>query len=278
MNNPFEFLGSTTFAQYLPCTSLVHRRDPRSRLVSYFVFFTCVIFVNNFIGLGISFFVIFLFFLIAHIPIKSSLKSIRQALPFLFILALMQIILSKDPNSELLTLNVLGVAFTKQALINASMLVLKFILLILLLNGFAMTISTSQITSALFYLLKPVEKIGFPINDLTMVVQITMRYLPLISQTAEKIAKAQAARGGDWEQSGFNPIRQAKRVLPLIVPLMVNSLKRAEIMALAMESRGFNAAQKRSSFYSLKFDWFDMLFVLISIVVSALIIGTNFLV
>jgi len=119
------------------------------------------------------------------------------------------------------------------------MLVTKFIVLILLINAIVMSLSTSQITTALFYLLKPFEKIGFPVNDLTMVVQVTLRFLPIIAQTAEKTAKAQASRGGDWEQKGFNPIRQAKRVVPLIVPLIVGSLKRAETMALAMESRGF---------------------------------------
>jgi energy-coupling factor transport system permease protein len=115
------------------------------------------------------------------------------------------------------------------------------------------------------------------VNDLLMVVQITMRYLPLIAQTAEKIAKAQAARGGDWEQRGFNPIRQAKRILPLIVPLIVNSLKRAETMALAMESRGFNAGETRSSYYALKFLWMDGAFLLSTTIICALMIFSIYL-
>jgi energy-coupling factor transport system permease protein len=89
---------------------------------------------------------------------------------------------------------------------------------------------------------------------------------------AEKIAKAQAARGGDWEQRGFNPVRQAKRVLPLIVPLMVSSLRRAETMALAMESRGFNAGVKRSSFYELKFSGLDAVFLVTAFAVGAVMI------
>ena len=175
-------------------------------------------------------------------------------------------------------MHILGLTVAIQALINAGMLIVRFVVLIILLNGFAMTLSTSQITAAIFYLLRPLEKIKFPVNDLTMVVQISMRYLPLIAQTAEKTAKAQAARGGDWEQRGFNPIRQAKRVLPLLVPLMVNSLKRAETMALAMESRGFNAAEERSSFYALKFNWKDSVFLICSILLSAGIILLNYFV
>ena len=99
-----------------------------------------------------------------------------------------------------------------------------------------------------------------------------MRFLPLLALSAEKIAKAQAARGGDWEQRGFNPVRQAKRVLPLIVPLMVNSLKRAETMALAMESRGFNAVEKRSSYYALEYTWLDGISLLAALGLSVALI------
>jgi energy-coupling factor transport system permease protein len=113
---------------------------------------------------------------------------------------------------------------------------------------------------------------GFPVNDLTMVVQITMRYIPLVAQLAEKTAKAQAARGADWEKRGFNPIKQAKQVIPLIVPLIINSLKAAETMALAMESRGFNAAHQRSSFHVLRLTREDFALLLISSIFSLLIL------
>jgi len=180
-------------------------------------------------------------------------------------LALLQIALGKKVDSDVIFTTLFGIIITKRAIISAGMLLGRFFLLIILLNGFAMTISTSQISAALFYLLKPLEVIRFPVNDLTMVVQIAMRFLPMLAQSAEKIVKAQASRGGDWDQSGFNPVRQAKRVLPLIVPLIVNSLKQAETMAIAMESRGFNAAEKRSSFYELVFTWMDGLCVLVAI-------------
>lgn len=272
MSSRFEFLGSTAIGQYIPRESFFHRRDPRARLLAYLALFIGITFTRRFTGLGIGLICVSIFFLTAQIPLKPAWKGIKKALPFLVILAIFQILFSLPLESDLILWNIFGFDVTQRAAGSALMLLARFSVLIILLNGFAMTLSTSQITAALFYLLKPLEKVRFPLNDLIMVVQITLRYLPLIAQTAEKIAKAQASRGGDWEQRGFNPIRQAKRVLPLIVPLFVNSLKRAETMALAMESRGFNAAEKRSSFYALSFTWLDGLFLLISVAVSVLMV------
>lgn len=272
MSSRFEFLGSAAIGQYIPRDSYFHRRDPRARLVIFVVLFFSIVFTRTFIGLGVGLSCVLLLFFLAQIPLKPAGKAFRRALPFLLILALLQILLGGRTESDMTLWNVFGFAITYRAVGNAGMLLGRFSVLIILLNGLTMTLSTAQITAALFYMLKPIEKLGFPINDLTMVIQITMRYLPLIAQTAEKITKAQAARGGDWEQRGFNPIRQAKRVLPLIVPLMVTSLKRAETMALAMESRGFNAAKQRSSLYALKFTWRDAIYLFTVVLISITIL------
>lgn len=272
MSSRFEFLGSTAIGQFIPRDSFFHARDPRARLLVFIALFIGVVFSSGFIKLGIGFVCVLLIFLIAHVPLKPAWRGIKRALPFLLVLAVLQILLGSRTASDVIIWNPFGFEVTQRAITNAVMLVTRFTVLILLLNGFVMTVSTAQLTAAQFYLLKPFEKIGFPVNDLTMVVQITMRYLPLIALAAEKIAKAQAARGGDWEQRGFNPIRQAKRVLPLIVPLIVNSLKQAETMALAMESRGFNAEDKRSSYYLLEFTWIDAGLLLATIIISVLIV------
>jgi len=272
MSSRFEFLGSAALGQYIPRESVIHQRDPRVRLLMFLALFIGVVFTRNFIGLGVGLICVVLLYWLAKIPFKPAYRGFRRALPFLIILALLQILFGSHAETDSVLWNIFGFAVTQRAAFSAGMLLGRFSVLIVLLNGLVMTLSTAQITAALFYLLKPFEKVGVPINDLTMVAQITMRYLPLIAQTAEKIAKAQAARGGDWEQRGFNPIRQAKRVLPLMVPLLVNSLKRAETMALAMESRGFNAAEKRSSFYEMKFDWLDGFFLIIGLAVCILLL------
>ena len=272
MSSRFEFLGSTALGQYIPSESWFHQRDPRARLLSFLFIFIGLIFTPKIWGLIFGFISILLIYLLARVPLKPALKGIRRALPFILILALLQLIFTQRAEQQTVLWIIFGWQITETALATAVILILRFIVLITHINAIVMCLSTAQITAALFHLLKPLEFFRFPVNDLTMIAQITLRYLPLVAQMAEKTAKAQAARGGDWEQKGFNPIRQAKRVLPLIIPLIVNSLKRAEIMAMAMESRGFNAAEQRSSYYQLKMNGRDWGLLTISSSVSTLLL------
>ena len=272
MSSRFEFLGSTALGQYIPSESWFHQRDPRARLLSFLFIFIGLIFTPKIWGLIFGFISILLIYLLARVPLKPALKGIRRALPFILILALLQLIFTQRVEQQTVLWIIFGWQITETALATAVILILRFVVLITHINAIVMCLSTAQITAALFHLLKPLEFFRFPVNDLTMIAQITLRYLPLVAQMAEKTAKAQAARGGDWEQKGFNPIRQAKRVLPLIIPLIVNSLKRAEIMAMAMESRGFNAAEQRSSYYQLKMNGRDWGLLTISSSVSTLLL------
>lgn len=272
MNSRFEFLGSTIIGQFIPRSSWFHQRDPRARLISYLLIFFAVVFAPDLFGLVLGFITAALIYVIARLPTRSTFKVVLRALPFILILAVLQILFSTPQDSDIVIWIILGKRITQAAAMNAVSLVSRFLVLIALINAMVMSISTSQVITAIFHLLKPFERIGFPVNDFSMVVQITLRYLPLVAQLAEKTAKAQAARGGDWEQKGFNPIRQAKRVLPLIVPILVTSLRRAETMAIAMESRGFNASDERSSFYLLRFGWLDGLLLTASTAFSAVIL------
>lgn len=269
MSSSFEFLGSLSFGQYIPRASWFHKRDPRARLLALISLFIGLIFSSRLWSLGVGLGIVLLIFALAKLPLKPAWRAIRRSIIFILLLALLQVFFYRAGETGTVVWTIFGFPITEAALLSASMLVTKFIVLILLINAIVMSLSTSQITTALFYLLKPFEKIGFPVNDLTMVVQVTLRFLPIIAQTAEKTAKAQASRGGDWEQKGFNPIRQAKRVVPLIVPLIVGSLKRAETMALAMESRGFNAAEARSSYYELHFGAEDAILLAAGILAGA---------
>ncbi len=265
-------MGDTTLGQYIPRNSWLHNRDPRARLTAFLFLFLAITFSPRIFGLGLGLIIVLSMYLFSKLPFKPAWSSITQVLPFIIVLAVLQIIfMQKTGESEIIT-TIFGIIITRRTLICAVMMVFRFIVLIAFLNVIVMSISTSQITTALFYLLKPLEKIGFPVNDLTMTVQITLRYVPLVAQIAEKTAKAQAARGADWEQGGFNPIKQAKMVLPLIVPIFITSLKRAETMAVAMESRGFNAAERRSSFYELSFTWQDTVFILATFGLSMLVV------
>jgi energy-coupling factor transport system permease protein len=257
MSQQFEFLGSTSLGQYIARDSWIHHRDPRARLLAFVFLLMALTFTPSLVSLSAGFLIILGVYGLSSLSPGGVFKSILRALPFLLLLALLQVFLTPGAGNPQVLFTLWGLTITLRGVLQAAALILRFLALILTLNLMIMAISTAQMTAALFHLLKPFEKIGLPVNDITMVVQITLRFIPLIAQQAEKIAKAQASRGADWEKRGFNPIRQARRVIPLIVPLIVTSLRRAETMAAAMDSRGFSAAQSRSSFYKLQFSGWD---------------------
>jgi energy-coupling factor transport system permease protein len=99
--------------------------------------------------------------------------------------------------------------------------------------------------------------IGIPAHDFVLAVQVSMRYFPLLAQSAERIAKAQASRGADWSPAGWNILQRVRQITPLIIPLFVTSLRRAENMALAMDARGYGSLPLRTSMIVLRFTALD---------------------
>ena len=277
MSSRFEFLSSTTLGQYIPNSSWFHQRDPRARLITFIFIFLGITFTQGFWGLGLGLISLCIVFLLAKLPLKLAMQSIAKTLPFIFILAVIQVIFYTSNDQGIVWWKIFSLEINNLAAFSALSLLLRFMLMISLLNAMISSLSTSQITAAIFYLLKPLEKIKFPVNDLTMIIQITLRFIPILALTAEKTAKAQAARGADWEKHGFNPVRQVKRVLPLLIPIFINSLKQAEQMALAMEARGFNAGDQRSCYYMLRFNWVDGVLISSSMVISGLMIFSMFI-
>ncbi len=276
MSSRFEFLSSTTLGQFMPNDSWFHQRNPRARLMTFIILFLGITFTQDFWGLSLGLISLCIVFLTAQLPLKLARQSIQKTLPFILVLAVIQVIFYSSNDQGIVLWTIFSIEITDLAVISALSLLLRFMLMISLLNAMISSLSTSQITAAIFYLLKPLEKIKFPVNDLTMIIQITLRFIPILAMSAEKTAKAQAARGADWEKHGFNPIRQAKRVLPLIIPIFISSLKQAEQMALAMEARGFNAGVQRSCYYSLRINWVDGVLVASSIMVSGLMVFSVF--
>jgi energy-coupling factor transport system permease protein len=116
------------------------------------------------------------------------------------------------------------------------------------------------------------NRIGIHTMDLVMVMQVSIRFLPLLAQSAERIAKAQASRGAEWGVKSGGLVSQVKRVIPLIVPLFLTSLRRAETLALAMDARAYGLKNQRTSLYELNLQWKDLWFILIGLTAICVIV------
>ena len=248
----FEFLRSIPVGQYLPLDSPLHRVDPRARLVGYLLLLSAITLAPRLEGILLGLVMVLAGLLLGRIPLGYALRGLLTPLPFLVILALLQVFFNPHFVTSPLLLSLGSLRVTLADLAAGARLLARFFALILGLGLASFTLSTSEMTQGLNVLLAPLARLGLPVQDFVMMVQVTLRFLPLLAQTTERIAKAQASRGADWDARG-SLIARVRQILPVIVPLFLVSLHRAENMALAMDARAYGSAAVRSSLVELHF-------------------------
>ncbi|HTX79445.1 MAG TPA: energy-coupling factor transporter transmembrane component T [Longilinea sp.] len=268
----FEFLRSVTIGQYLPLDSPLHRLDARVKLLGFVVLLLAITLTPRLAGLllGIGFVLIGL--LLSHAPLRFALRGLLSPLPFLLILAVLQVLVNFYPDTSPVLLHWGIITISVNDLLLGAALLVRFMGLILLISLVSFCLSESELTHGLEALLRPLEKLGFQPYDLVMTVQVTLRFLPLLAQTAERIAKAQYSRGADWGTGKGGLIRRARQIVPLILPLFLSSLRRAEKMALAMDARAYGVSRCRTSLGDLRFKLKDGGALLLALALSILIL------
>ncbi|MHC1740686.1 MAG: energy-coupling factor transporter transmembrane protein EcfT [Anaerolineaceae bacterium] len=270
--NQFEFLPLITIGQYFPTGSILHRRDARARLLFFSLMILALTFSPSVWGLVAGLVLAVVGIAISKVSIGYALKGLLTPLPFLIFIVLLQILFFSSTVNTVVYFHWWIVHITESGLWMAFMLLMRFVALILWLSLMSFCLSTSETITGMSDLLSPLSKIGIHTMDFVMIFQVAIRFLPLLAQSAERIAKAQASRGAEWGRSRGNLVNQVKRIVPLIVPLFLISLRRADTMALAMEARAYGLKNQRSSLYELRFTWWDGLFLSLGIGLAALVI------
>lgn len=255
----FEFLRNINIGQYLPTGSVIHRLDARARIIIFSFFILALTFSPRLPGILMGLGMAILGLIIARIPLRYTLRSLAAPLPFLLILALLQVLFTRNPQSDAVLWEYWLIRITPAGLLSGLLLILRFIALIMALSLASFTLSSSDLIQGLNSLFKPLARLGLPIQDLIMMIQVALRFLPLLALTAERTAKAQASRGADWGTGKGGFLQRVRRVVPLILPLFLASLQKAENMSQAMDSRGYGVSKVRSEMYEMKFNWVDAL-------------------
>jgi energy-coupling factor transport system permease protein len=265
--NQFEFLPLVTIGQYYPTGSIIHRMDARAKLIVFSGLILAVTFTPSMIGLVVSLVAVLAGILVAKIKIKTALKGLLAPLPFLIFIALIQLLFFSSRVDNIVYFDWWVIHITRLGVLSAVMILFRFVVLILCISLTSFTLSTSEMITGMDHLLTPLKHIGIQTMDLVMVIQVAMRFLPLLALTAERIAKAQASRGADWGTKKGGLVTQIKRVIPLIVPLFLISLRRSETLALAMDARAYGLKNQRTSIYDLDFKRKDTIFILMGTVI-----------
>ncbi len=257
---------STTFGQYLPIDSPIHQMDRRVRLLGFSIIFVAILWAESVWGMSLAVVLLLGIILLSQVPLSAFKRSVLVPLPFLLLLALVQLMfIGKGPYWYEWGVFKVGI----HGLYSGILLIFRFIALILLINLGFYTSSTNQLMQGLEEFFFPLKKLGIPIDDLMLSFRVTFQFVPFLFQTIERISKAQAARGADWDNKHASVVQKARQVLPIIVPLFIITLRRAETLALALETRGYRSGVSGSRQLLQKPLTFQDWLVLISFVIMA---------
>jgi len=269
----FDYAGRVAIGQYLPTGSPLHRLDPRVKLGMALLWMAVTIIAGSISGLTLAIAVAAAGFALARVPLRLALRSIWSALPFLLLLALLQVFVMPQYRTGSVIWRVWRLAVTTGGIYAGIVLLLRFAVLILIISLLSFTTGINELLHGTEAALRPLQRLGLPAHELALALGIAVRSVPLLAQEAERIAKAQASRGGDFGRGGGNVLQRTRRMLPLIVPLFLAALQRAERLALAMEARGYMGGTGRTHLIELQAGRADWLALAAALAGAALVIA-----
>jgi len=258
-----------TIGQYIPGETFVHKLDPRTKILLTILYIISLFIVDKFVGyiLIIGFLVLTVW--AAKLPVRYLAKGIKPVLFLIIFTAVLNIFMVKGTLNNLI-FEYGFIKVYKEGLLTAAFMALRLIFLIMSTSVLTLTTSPIELTDAIEKLLKPIGK--EIAHELAMMMTIALRFIPTLMDETDKIMMAQKARGADFDNGGL--MQKAKSLIPLLVPLFVSSFRRADELAMAMESRAYRGGAGRTRMKQLKFTNNDLLsFGLFSILfVGALLV------
>lgn len=261
-------LTDITIGQYIPHNSVIHKLDPRIKIIATFVFIIAVFMAKSFY----SYLLLFLFtisvILSSKIRFITVLKSIKPIAVLIVFTALINMFLNGG-DDILIKFGFLTVTCT--GIKSAVAMSLRLVLLVTGTSLLTYTTAPIMLTDGIESLLSPLKKIGFPSHELAMMMTIAIRFIPTLLEETDKIIRAQKARGADFESG--NVIKRTKALIPVLVPLFINSFRRADDLALAMECRCYRGGEGRTRLKQLKIQRADIFgLVIMTVFISAVVI------
>lgn len=264
-------LKDITLGQYIYGDSPIHRLDSMLKLILVVAYIALLFTASSLPGILVTVFFSILLYLLAGIPLKLIIKSLKPIFPIVLITAGINIFFL--PGEPLFSIGSFSVS--KNGVMYAIILSLRIICLISGSSLLTYTTSPIQLTDAIERILAPFKRLHMPVHELALMMSIALRYIPLLIEETDKIMSAQKSRGASLD-SGKLPER-VKALVPVLVPLFVSAFRRADELALAMECRCYSGGEGRTKLNESKFSALDGWAVLCMLIAYAAVIGCNIL-
>lgn len=259
-------LRDITIGQYYPVDSMIHRLDPRVKILATFIYIAALFIVKHFIAYGYVFFFLAGTILLSKVPFKYIIRGLKP----LFIIIILTFAMNMFMTKGEIIYEIGPLDITREGLRQAVFMGLRLILLIIGTSILTLTTSPIQLTDGIEKLLNPFKKIGVPAHELAMMMTIALRFIPTLLEETDKIMKAQMARGADFESG--NIIKRGKSLVPLLVPLFISAFRRADELAMAMEARCYRGGINRTRMKELSFHGRDFIASLITLIFLVIVI------
>lgn len=245
-------LRDITLGQYYQTESVIHRLDPRVKLVATIAYILSLFLVQSVWGYVVAGLFLVAMIRLSHVPFKFMVKGMKAILLLLLLTVMFNLFLT--PGETLVTLWKLTI--TKEGVKVAVMMAVRLTFLIIGSSVMTLTTTPNNLTDGMEKLMKPLGRIRVPVHEIAMMMSIALRFIPILLEETDKIMKAQIARGADFESG--NIIKKAKALVPLLVPLFISAFRRANDLAMAMEARCYRGGDNRTRMKPLVYkraDW-----------------------
>jgi energy-coupling factor transport system permease protein len=260
---------SITLGHYIPGQTLLHRLNPRFKLLSLLVFLLALFWLKTLTAMGGVLLLLIVLISLARVPYRYLLRGLR---PILYIVLFTLIIYFFFNKGGIVLLRIGTITVESMGVLEGLFVVARLVGLVLATLLVTLTTTPLSLTSGLEFFLKPFKLIKLPVSEIAMIMTIALRFIPTLMEESQRLMRAQMARGADFESGSL--FRKARNLTPLIVPLFVSAFRRADELALAMEARGYRIGARRTRMYedtiALR-DWASLAFALT--LLAAIIVG-----
>ena len=247
-------LKDITLGQYFPGKSVIHRLDPRTKIIAVTLYIIALFSAKFVVSYALVFCILALSIHLSKVPVKAILRGMK---PVIFVVVFTAILNLFYTPGETVLVEFWVFTIYLEGVFTAFFMVIRILMLIS--GTFLLSYTTSPIllTDGLEYLMNPLKKIKVPVHELAMMMSIALRFIPTLIEETDKIMSAQRARGADFDSG--NIIARAKALIPLLVPLFISAFRRADELAIAMECRCYHGGEGRTRMRQLKYNRIDYL-------------------
>ena len=250
-----------TIGQYYPAQSRIHRLDPRVKIVCTLLFLVSLFIQNSLLGYVIATIYLGAVIRLSKVPLKYIVKGLKPIVILLLFTVVMNLFLTRDGET---LVHFRSFTITEGGLRTSVFMAVRLMYLVAGSSIMTFTTSPNGLTDGMEKLLHPLNKLNVPVHEVAMMMSIALRFIPILLEETDKIMKAQQARGADFESG--NIIQRAKAMVPILVPLFVSAFRRANDLAMAMESRCYHGGEGRTKMKPLRYKGRDRIAYILTLI------------